>query len=92
MTVLLQPKKIQCTSKYAPLIGENSKKQSNIKDQLHKFAKKINNEEDWRTFRAKINLVNNLNKVNKNKYYNFQLNINNNTESNSSNEVRDKSM
>ena len=61
-------KKIQCSNKYVSWIDENSKKQSNLKDNLHKIAKKSNKEEDWRLFQAQRNLVNKLNEANKNEY------------------------
>ena len=39
------------------------------------LAKKSNIEGDWRIFRQQRNLVNNLNKANKNNYYKSKLNI-----------------
>ena len=42
------------------------------------IAKGTNNEDDWRKFRAQRNLVTKMNKSNKGRYYNYQLNINKN--------------
>ena len=71
MSQLPLPKKVQCTTKYTPWIDEDFKKQYQIRDDLHKIAKQSNKEEDWRLFWAQRNLVNKLNKFNKNKYYNY---------------------
>ena len=85
-------KLVQCDSKHAPWIDQNFKNESKFKDELHKIAKKSNNEDDWRAFRLQRNLVNKINKDNKNRYYNFQLNINKNSEIDSETEVRVKKM
>ena len=68
-------KRIQCTNKYAPWIDSNFINQAKIRDNLHMVAKKSNIEGDWRIFRQQRNLVNNLNKANKNNYYKSKLNI-----------------
>ena len=68
-------KRIQCTNKYAPWIDSNFINQAKIRDNLHMVAKKSNSEGDWRIFRQQRNLVNNLNKANKNNYYKSKLNI-----------------
>ena len=51
-------KLVQCDSKYAPWIDQNFKKESKLKNELHKIAKKSNNEDDWRAFRVQRNLIN----------------------------------
>ena len=68
-------KKIQCNNSYVPWLNEEFHRESKIKDNLHRIAKGTNNEEDWRNFRAQRNLVTKINKANKSKYFNYQLNI-----------------
>ena len=68
-------KKIQCNNSYVPWLNEEFQRESKIKDNLHRIAKGTNNEEDWRNFRAQRNLVTKMNKANKSKYFNYQLNI-----------------
>merc|ERR1712240_51393 len=58
-----------------PWINDDFKRESKIKDNLHRIAKGTNNEDDWRKFRAQRNLVTKMNKSNKSRYYNYQLNI-----------------
>merc|ERR1712240_204076 len=58
-----------------PWINDNFQRESKIKDNLHRIAKGTNNEDDWRKFRAQRNLVTKMNKSNKSRYYNYQLNI-----------------
>ena len=68
-------KKIQCNSTYAPWIKEEFLRESKVKDNLHRIAKRSNSEDDWRNFQAQRNLVNKINKANKSRYYNYRLNI-----------------
>ena len=68
-------KKIQCNNSYVPWLNDEFQRESKIKDNLHRIAKGTNNEEDWRNFRAQRNLVTKINKANKSKYFNYQLNI-----------------
>ena len=66
--------------------------QAKIRDELHRKARVSNNENDWRIYRNQRNLVNNINKNNKSRYYNFQLNINKNNKNFDEKISNDKTM
>ena len=84
LTVIIESivpsKRVQCTIKYAPWIDKNFVEQAKIRDNLHMIGKISNKEEDWRIFRVQRNLVNNLNKTIKNRYYSCKINISKNAE------------
>ena len=66
---------LHCSVSYTSWIANNYKKETSLREELHKIAENNNREEDCRENKIQRNKVKKLNNHNKQKYYQKAINI-----------------